>query len=335
MNAGARVDTALLAVEGVNAASLTNLTDDLRTVGAEGVWFARQPAMLRLPFRVRIVAPTLAPVRMSNGHDVWPQALLDGATDWRLIIVPEWPRDALSDTARHDLCTWLRDCHRSGAVVAAVSRGVRLLVAARLLQPSDLPPDWDSDRPWYANEAADNRHALLVFGDRERIVTTAGTRASHNDLVAYLVQRLTDRATMQGFLRHRGPHWMGHAQEADAGVTETHALSDPMVRAALRWLDRNLAHPSPAVAMARHAGVTARTLQRRFQQALGETPKAYVQSQRVARAQGLLMYTDKTVKRVAEAVGYRDLPTFRRVFRAQTGQSPSEFRRAYRAASRD
>lgn len=335
MTTGDRVHTALLAAPGVNAASLANLIDDLGTVGARGVWFAHRPEPLPLAFRLRIASVSLEPVIASNGRPLWPHETFVDARTAQLVLVPEWPREPTDDASTDAVCDWLQTCYAGGAVIAAVARGARLLLRAGLLAPADLPAGWRDTACWYAADAADNRYALHVCGDDERIVTTAGTRASHNDLVAYLVQRLTSRDIMQGFLQHRGPHWMGHAREADAGIAETHALKDPLVRAALRWLDRNLAHTSPATGMAEHIGVTTRTLQRRFREALGESPSNHVQTQRVLRAQGLLMCSDRNMRTVALDVGYRDLAAFRQAFRAQTGQTPSQFRRAHRAPATD
>lgn len=69
----------------------------------------------------------------------------------------------------------------------------------------------------------------------------------------------------------------------------------------------------------------------RFTQLIGENVLQYVQRVRVLRALQLLATTDLSVDAIAAKVGYRDVATFRSVFRAVTGYTPSLYRK-YRPA---
>jgi transcriptional regulator GlxA family with amidase domain len=81
--------------------------------------------------------------------------------------------------------------------------------------------------------------------------------------------------------------------------------------------------------LARLLSVSERTLNRRFKQATGEAPLQYLQSLRVDVAKRLLQKKRLTVDAVGERVGYRDLSTFRRLFKRETGLSPRDYQRRF------
>jgi transcriptional regulator GlxA family with amidase domain len=80
---------------------------------------------------------------------------------------------------------------------------------------------------------------------------------------------------------------------------------------------------------ARSAGVSVRTLSRRFQGAIGLGPKAYVGVVRVERAKRLLEETGKTVDEIRRELGVADATTFGRAFKRTVGATPTEYRRRF------
>ena len=71
-------------------------------------------------------------------------------------------------------------------------------------------------------------------------------------------------------------------------------------------------------------------LSRKFRRVCGCGFKEYLQHCRMEEARRLLANTDRLVADVAESVGYRDRKFFNRLFLAQTGTTPSEYRRTRR-----
>lgn len=66
---------------------------------------------------------------------------------------------------------------------------------------------------------------------------------------------------------------------------------------------------------------------RMFKQSSGVTPYAYLRAIRVEQAQRLLAESDLPVIEIALEVGYETSQAFARMFRAETGMSPSQWRR--------
>jgi AraC-like DNA-binding protein len=103
-------------------------------------------------------------------------------------------------------------------------------------------------------------------------------------------------------------------------------ISDPHVA---RLFAEQLAAPTKrhsAADIARAAGLSLRTLQRRLAEA-GWTLGDIVASARVHQATRLLATTDPPLALVGLLAGYSDQPHFQRAFRAAVGPTPAEYRR--------
>jgi AraC family transcriptional regulator, transcriptional activator FtrA len=87
--------------------------------------------------------------------------------------------------------------------------------------------------------------------------------------------------------------------------------------------------------MAQAAGVSRRTLARRFHAALGTTPLQWVLAQRIRRAQELLESTDHPMDQVAERSGLGSPGNLRQQFTRALGMSPQRYRRTVRNSAED
>ncbi|MBK7939131.1 MAG: helix-turn-helix domain-containing protein [Lewinellaceae bacterium] len=69
-----------------------------------------------------------------------------------------------------------------------------------------------------------------------------------------------------------------------------------------------------------------KTISNLFSRLGTKTPLQLIQERKMLEARRMLRYTDLPVKEIAYELGYEDLQTFSRFFKAQEGVSPSEFR---------
>jgi len=79
------------------------------------------------------------------------------------------------------------------------------------------------------------------------------------------------------------------------------------------------------------AGLSSFHFARQFKQSTGLPPHAYLRRLRCERAKELLAGTGLSVGEIAAAVGYETPQAFARMFRAEVGTSPSEYRRERRS----
>ena len=98
-------------------------------------------------------------------------------------------------------------------------------------------------------------------------------------------------------------------------------------------LNRDLRITRTMSTLAEQLGVSPRTLIRRFKSATGVSIGQYLQQRRLDEAQALLRRTNLSITEVGVAVGLNDPSHFSRMFREQTGVTPSAFRTAVRDKS--
>ena len=101
----------------------------------------------------------------------------------------------------------------------------------------------------------------------------------------------------------------------------------PQLRAALEVVANGYATPLCVEDLARAAGMNRFTFMRAFRAAFGESPYQYVLAYRLQRAADALRDSHASVLDVALACGFDDAGRFARMFRAQFGLTPSEYRR--------
>lgn len=129
-----------------------------------------------------------------------------------------------------------------------------------------------------------------------------------------------------GFDPPPGAHSEQHERSVPAIDFSGRAVSDPLVA---RLFAEHLDAPHSrrgAADVARAAGLSLRTLQRRLARA-GWSLGDIVSSARVHSATRLLASTDTPLAIVGLLAGYSDQPHFQRAFRAAVGPTPAEYRR--------
>ncbi|MEE1752990.1 AraC family transcriptional regulator [Streptomyces sp. SP18CS02] len=108
---------------------------------------------------------------------------------------------------------------------------------------------------------------------------------------------------------------------------EAQRLSDlARLRRVRDRIDREYARPLDVEALARSVNMPAGHLSRRFRQAYGEAPHAYLMARRVERAMVLLHRGDLGVTEVCSAVGCSSPATFGTRFTELVGMPPDAYR---------
>jgi transcriptional regulator GlxA family with amidase domain len=97
----------------------------------------------------------------------------------------------------------------------------------------------------------------------------------------------------------------------------------------LRWIEDNCAADLTLGDIAAQAGMSTRTLNRRFREQLGSSPLQWLLRTRIRRAQYLLENTGDPVERIAGRVGFGSPTAFRDRFRRIVGTSPNAYRASF------
>jgi signal transduction histidine kinase/DNA-binding response OmpR family regulator len=79
-------------------------------------------------------------------------------------------------------------------------------------------------------------------------------------------------------------------------------------------------------AFAKQMAVSRATLNRKIKAITGTSPKAFIRSMRIKRASQLLASSDLPINEIFFQVGFYDASNFSRVFKKETGMTPSQYR---------
>ena len=228
------------------------------------------------------------------------------------------------------------------ALQAAAARGTRIVsicTGAFVLAAAGLLDGLRATTHWLAAPELARRYPAVtvdpevLFVDNGKVLTSAGAAAGL-DLCLHLVRLdhgaavAADAARLSVMpLQREG----GQAQfivpvAAVAGVS-----LDPL----LQWLVKHPAQSCTLAEMASRAGMSARTLSRRFLEQTGETPRQWLLHARVRHGQMLLETTRQSVEQVASACGFRSASAFRERFSRVVGTGPLRYRRAFQQTGRE
>jgi LacI family transcriptional regulator len=114
---------------------------------------------------------------------------------------------------------------------------------------------------------------------------------------------------------------------ASRGSSSYEAVRDRIVRHAMQCLLERVSTMDSVEKWAAMIGVSRRVLERRFKVALGRSPHAMIQHERVEMAKKLLTTTDLSVATIAERCGYQSNERLTVNFRAVVGVPPAVYRR--------
>lgn len=280
-------------------------------------------------YRQRIVAVDAGPMRALGGIQVLADAGLEALAQAGTIIVPGW-RDR-AEPPPPALIAALQRAHEQGARLLSICSGVFVLAATGLLEGRRATTHWR-----YADELGRRFPGIevdpqVLYVDAGQLITSAGSAAGIDaclhlvarDFGAQVANTVARRLVMSP---QRGG---GQAQFIPAPVASAprHDLSG-----LLEWVRQRLEQPLSVAQMAARVAMSERTFLRRFNDATGMTPKAWLQHERMARARELLEGSCESVERIAERCGFGTVESFRNAFRASAGLAPSQYRERFGAA---
>jgi transcriptional regulator GlxA family with amidase domain len=231
-----------------------------------------------------------------------------------LIVIPGWRDPHLTGNGYLEPSTLHRIAahHAAGGTVASVCAGADALGRAGLLDGRRCTTHHD------LQDVLARRYPLaevirdVLFVSHGGVVTSAGI-ASGIDLALHLVAVRHGPAVAAQVARQMVVYARrnGDDQQDSAMLRHRAHLSDAVHRVQDR-IDAHFAKPLRLGDLARAAGVSERTLTRRFEAATGQTPLRYQQVLRVERAEHLIGH-GATVESAARAVGFGDARMLRRL----------------------
>jgi len=279
-------------------------------------------------FAWSLVSETGEPVRASNG--MWMAADSSIETmplaDVYLLFEGNLPTQANSPK----LLGQLRAAARFGAIVGGVDTGTFALAQAGLVggqDNADVVLHWEAIPTFlerFSTAAPQNQIYLI----EDKRVQCAGGVATL-DMVLDLIAKFDGEA-----LANEVANALVHTRRDSTARQRSDGLlsseQNPLSGRAVALMELNLDFPLSLAELAEELGVSQRTLTRTCRRTFGESPMRLYLHIRLQAARNFLFYEEFSIKDVAIACGFSYPAVFSRVFKAQFGQTPRQFRTALR-----
>lgn len=277
-------------------------------------------------FAVCAIEP--GPIRAAGGIGInapYDPSLLARADT---IVIPGW-RDA-DEAPPPALLQQLRAAHARGARLCSICSGVFILAAAGLLDGQRATTHWR-----YTDQLARRYPAIDVqpddlYVDSGQVITSAGSAAGI-DMLLHLVRR--DYGAHVGNLVAQRLVVPPHREGGQAQYLPRPMAHDDKGRLTrlMDWVRSHPAERHSVASMASRAAMSARTLQRQFQEATGFGPVEWVTRERIAIVKDLLETSELPLAVVAERAGFGSEESLRHHFRRLASTTPGAYRRQFSA----
>jgi transcriptional regulator GlxA family with amidase domain len=282
------------------------------------------------PYDVRVCSP-------SGKVDAGPLTIetpwgLDTLAGAATIVLP-----GVADLDREipaEVVAGLRAAAARGARIASICSGAFVLAATGLLDGLRATTHWVAAAELARRFPAVEVDPDVLYVDNGRIATSAGAAAGL-DLCLHLIRRDHGSAvaahaaklSVVPLEREGGQaQFIVHEQPPAPRGSELEPL--------LRWLEESVERDLTTARIAERAGMSTRTLNRRFREQTCTTPLRWLHRARVRRAQYLLETTGEAVERIGDRTGFGSPTAFRDTFKSVVGISPQAYRQAFRSRPR-
>jgi AraC family transcriptional activator FtrA len=273
----------------------------------------------------RICAEHPGPLPTTVGYTMLVDAGLAALREADTVVVPGWqPHDA---PAPPSVTEALRAAHQRGARIVAICTGAFVLAATGLLDGRGATTHWRHTAQLAATFPEVRVDPDVLYVDHGDVATSAGTGAGI-DLCLHLVRADHGAAHAAQIARNMvlPPHREGSQLQY---VTQpAPARADESLAPLLEWATSQL-DTLTVGRLAERAGLSNRTLARRFTDQLGTSPGQWLLAQRLDATRVLLEQTTLPVETIAARVGLASAVNLRRRFRAHLGTTPGNYRRTF------
>ncbi|MFF9584950.1 GlxA family transcriptional regulator [Streptomyces achromogenes] len=273
-------------------------------------------------YEVVICAPEPGPMPTTGTLDLYVPHGLEALREADTVIVAGTGRPLTPDPR---VVGALREAAAAGKRIASICSGAFSLAEAGLLKGRKATTYWAQ-----AGELRRRHPEIDLQGDvlfvQDGPILTASGYAAGIDLCLHIVRTdygaaIANEVARLALVAPVRPGGQTQFTQTPLPPERGTACSDTR-----GWAMRNLDKPLTLTDLARHAGVSVRTLTRRFQAESGVSPLQWLLHQRIERAKELLETTRLPMDQVAAACGLGTADSLRAHLVRRTGLTPSAYR---------
>lgn len=277
-----------------------------------------------------VVSDQAGPVKTAGGLTLVATAEPEAVSHTDLLILPSLWRNPVSALKRHQrLLPWLRSMAEQQTRVCAVGTSSYFLAEAGLLDGKPATTHW-----YYCDQFSQRYPKVAV--KRQFLITQAdniycvGSVNSIADLMVHFIQQFYGQRIARQVEAQFSPEIRRPFEEHAYADPSSHPHHDESIIEAQEWMRQHHQQTVNLAQLADHLGLSPRSFNRRFKEAVGITASDYLQKQRLHTARELLRTSNLSIHEVAAQSGYQDSSYFCARFKAAMGQTPLAYRKSVR-----
>lgn len=260
---------------------------------------------------------------------VHTDALLKEVKETDLIFIPALGGDLKKAIEMNrSMVPWIIAEHKKGAEVASLCLGAFLLADTGLLNGKKCSTHWG-----FGNLFREMYPGVeLVDGSivtEEQGIYSSGGANSYWNLLVYLVEKFTDRATAILAAKYFAIEIDRESQNAFMMFNGQRSHEDEGIKKAQDFIEENFQDKMTVDQLADQCAIGRRSFERRFKKATNNTVVEYIQRVKMEAAKRSFESSRKNINEVMFDVGYTDTKAFRTIFKKITGLTPIEYRNKY------
>ncbi len=313
----------ILALEGTATTTVMGPADLF--AGAGMIWNSIQGEPLKKYFDVTVVSQNGEAVKGYNGLSIDCHCGINDIEEVDLVIISSMFNIKQTLNRHQKSINWIKKMHQKGADIASICTGAFLLAQTGLLDHKKATTHWGAIHQFKEMFPTVDVDPNQILIDEGSILTSGGANAGF-DLSLYLIERYYGHElalkNSKVFLQDLGRSSQTPYMQMKTNLNHI----DVQIKSIQEWIFNHLDQTLELSNLAKRAGLSLRTFERRFKKATGETPLTYIQKLKVENAKNLLETTLLSFDEITYQLGYQNSGSFRKVFVKNTSLLPSEYR---------
>ncbi|MBO9475258.1 helix-turn-helix domain-containing protein [Shimia sp. R10_1] len=275
-----------------------------------------------------VISESTARIQSSAGVTFAPDLALSEVEKLDHLLFASSPNSAFDAPSKANAA--LQRLIRNKTRIGAISGGVFPLARTNLTGDTPLSVHWCYEAAFQSEFPHIPINGSVICKEAS-ITTISGASAVFDHMLELIEERLG------GDIMAEVACWFQHPFIRSENVTQkVPAISTPQsedllpsqIAKAIAHFAEHIENPIQISEVAASVGLSARSLERSFKNATGQSPLVYYRRMRMKQARQLVLYTNVSIAEVAYMVGYATPGTFIRYYRETYGVTPVSDRRA-------
>ncbi|WP_298223622.1 DJ-1/PfpI family protein [Flavobacterium sp.] len=246
-----------------------------------------------------------------------------------LLIIPALYGDMKNALASNkEITPWIQEQYNKGAAVASLCAGAFLLASTGLIDGKKCATHWA-----YQNELKELFPEVHVVDDgviiEEGRIYSSGGANSYWNLLIYLAEKFTDRQTAILASKYFAIDIDRESQSLFTIFMGKKNHHDNLIKQAQQYIENNTNKKITIEELSKMVFLGRRSFERRFKIATGYSVLEYINRVKIETAKESLELNVRNINEVMDDLGYRDIKTFRTIFKKFTGFTPWEYQNKY------